>query len=105
MSEHLVEDATDDAPEVAVTEHTAKVIYPGAIKGRPTLELRIRPDGSNEAFLVPSGGTPIARQFFSWLMPCSTRIRRAVWVRRSASWAAARAGRPGSDCFAGPAAE
>lgn len=34
----------------------AVVIYPGDIKGRPTIELRVNPDGSNEAFLVPSGG-------------------------------------------------
>lgn len=37
----------------------ALIIYPGAIKGRPTIELRINPDGSNEAFFVPSGGAPI----------------------------------------------
>jgi type I restriction enzyme M protein len=37
----------------------AKVIYPGSIKGSPTIELRINPDGSNEAFLVPTGGVPI----------------------------------------------
>jgi type I restriction enzyme M protein len=37
----------------------AKVIYPGNIKGSPTIELRVNPDGTNEAFLVPSGGTPI----------------------------------------------
>ncbi|WP_198538879.1 restriction endonuclease subunit M [Mycolicibacterium wolinskyi] len=51
---------SDDDVEVASTEHTAKVVYPGAIKGRPTIELRIRPDGSNEAFLVPSGSQPRA---------------------------------------------
>jgi type I restriction enzyme M protein len=42
-----------------MSEHKAKVIYPGAIKGRPTIELRIRKDGSSEAFLVPSGGAPV----------------------------------------------
>lgn len=38
----------------------ATVVYPGDIKkGRPTIELRMNPDGSNEAFFVPSGGSPI----------------------------------------------
>ena len=32
-------------------------------------------------------------------MPCSTRIRCAEWARRSASWAAARAGGTGSWFF------
>ena len=33
-----------------------------------------------------------ARQFFRWLMPCSTRIRCAEWAWRSASCAAATVG-------------
>lgn len=37
----------------------AKVIYPGSIHGRPTIELLVNPDGSNKAFFVPSGGAPI----------------------------------------------
>ncbi|MBM0231587.1 N-6 DNA methylase [Micromonospora sp. STR1_7] len=40
--------------------HTATVIHPGSIQDRPTIELRVGPQGSNEAFLVPSGGEPIA---------------------------------------------
>lgn len=43
-----------------VSEHAAQVISPGTIKGGPTIELRVNPDGSNEAFLVPSGGPPVA---------------------------------------------
>ena len=39
--------------------HEAKIVYPGDIKGRPTIELRIRADGTNEAFLVPTGGSPV----------------------------------------------
>lgn len=42
------------------TPKEAQVLYPGDIKGRPTIELRILDDGNNEAFLVPSGGSPIA---------------------------------------------
>jgi hypothetical protein len=40
-----------------------------------------------------------ARQFFRWLMPCSTRIRLAEWARRPASCAAARAGGTGNWFF------
>ena len=40
-------------------DHPAAVVYPGAIQGRPTIELRTAADGTNEAFLVPSGSTPI----------------------------------------------
>ncbi len=42
-----------------MSDHQATVVYPGVIKGRATIELRILPDGSNEAFLVPSGGSPV----------------------------------------------
>lgn len=45
--------------EPTAHEHAAEVVYPGAVQGRPTVELRVKPDGSNEAFLVPSGGAPI----------------------------------------------
>jgi type I restriction enzyme M protein len=38
----------------------ATVLSPGDIKGRPTVELRVGDAGDNEAFLVPSGGTPIS---------------------------------------------
>ena len=37
----------------------ATVIYPGDIAGRPTIELRLDPSGTNEAFLVPTGGAPV----------------------------------------------
>jgi type I restriction enzyme M protein len=37
----------------------AIILYPGGPRGRTTIELRINPDGSNEAFLVPSGAVPI----------------------------------------------
>ncbi|WP_457063021.1 N-6 DNA methylase [Mycobacteroides abscessus] len=53
-------DELQDEQTPSATEHTAKVVYPGSITGRPTIELRVGLDGSNEAFLVPSGGTPIA---------------------------------------------
>lgn len=43
-----------------MTDGQARIVYPGKIKGRPTIELRVRPDGSNEAFLVPSAGDPMA---------------------------------------------
>lgn len=46
------------APET--DDHAAVVVYPGAIQGRPTVELRVLPDGTNEAFMVPSGGVPIS---------------------------------------------
>lgn len=39
--------------------HAATILYPGDIKSRPTIELRVGPDGSNEAYLVPSGTQPI----------------------------------------------
>ncbi|MEM6673466.1 MAG: N-6 DNA methylase [Planctomycetota bacterium] len=42
-----------------MSDHQAEIVYPGAIKGRPTIELRLRPDGGNEAFLVPTGGAPV----------------------------------------------
>jgi type I restriction enzyme M protein len=48
-----------ERPASAV-DHTAIVVYPGAPKGRATIELRVLPDGSNEAFLVPTGSAPIA---------------------------------------------
>jgi hypothetical protein len=46
-----------------MTDHTAEqteavVVSPGD-SGRPTIELRINPDGTNEAFLVPNGAPPI----------------------------------------------
>ena len=37
---------------------TAKMLYPGAI-GKASIELRILPDGLNEAYLVPSGAVLI----------------------------------------------
>ncbi len=40
-------------------DHLAKVIYPGSIKGRPTIELKVKPDGTNEAYLVPDVGIPV----------------------------------------------
>lgn len=44
--------------EVASSPGTATIVYPGATN-RPSIELRILPDGSNEAYLVPSGAAPI----------------------------------------------
>lgn len=46
-------------PASEADEQPAVVVYPGAIQGRPTVELRVLGDGSNEAFMVPSGGAPI----------------------------------------------
>ena len=43
-----------------MTKHQAIVVHPGGVTGRPTIELRVLPGGSNEAFLVPSSGTPVA---------------------------------------------
>jgi len=37
----------------------ATIIYPGTIKGRATIELRVFPDGRNEAYLVPTATAPI----------------------------------------------
>lgn len=37
----------------------AKVLFPGDIKGRPTIELRVNEDGSTEAFLAPTGSPPL----------------------------------------------
>lgn len=37
---------------------TATIVYPGS-PGRASIELRILPDGSNEAYLIPSGAAPI----------------------------------------------
>jgi type I restriction enzyme M protein len=36
----------------------ATIVYPGVV-GRASIELRVLPDGSNEAYLVPSGAAPI----------------------------------------------
>lgn len=46
--------------EMTESVHEAKVIYPGSVKGKPTIELRILPSGDNEAFLVPTGAHPIS---------------------------------------------
>jgi len=40
-------------------QHEATVVYPGSAKGRATIELRVLPDGSNEAFLVPQAAPPV----------------------------------------------
>jgi type I restriction enzyme M protein len=45
-------------PEQTSKPATAKIIYPGAL-GRAGIELRVLPDGSSEAYLVPSGAAPI----------------------------------------------
>lgn len=50
--------ATASPPEDTGKPTTATIIYPGA-PGRASIELRILPDGSNEAYLVPSGAAPI----------------------------------------------
>jgi type I restriction enzyme M protein len=49
---------SDEVPP-ATDEHTAKVVYFGTVKERPTIELRQTADGRNEAFLVPSGAAPV----------------------------------------------
>lgn len=41
------------------SKHEAVVVYPGDPTGRPTIELRVLPDGTNEAFLVPTGSPPV----------------------------------------------
>lgn len=50
----------DDEAPPAASEHAAKIISPGDAKGRPTIELRLNDDGTNEAFLVPLGAAPVA---------------------------------------------
>src|SRR5438128_11063427 len=41
-------------------KHEAIVVYPGTVKGgRATIELRLKPDGTFEAFLVSPGAEPI----------------------------------------------
>jgi type I restriction enzyme M protein len=49
--------------ELIVTEaatHEAEVLYAGELNGRPTIELRVRPDGTREAFLVTTGIAPVS---------------------------------------------
>jgi hypothetical protein len=36
----------------------ATIVYPGGV-ARASIELRVLPNGSNEAYLVPSGAAPI----------------------------------------------
>jgi hypothetical protein len=45
--------------------------------------------------------TSQARQYFRWLMPCSTRIRSMKWTSRSAPWAVATAAGQEADFSAG----
>jgi hypothetical protein len=51
LEERLFSAAETSAEEGSGTEvqHEATVLYPGSAKGRPTIELRVSPDGSNEA--------------------------------------------------------
>jgi type I restriction enzyme M protein len=44
--------------EIENQPETATIVYPGGV-GKASIELRIMPDGSNEAYLVPSGSPPI----------------------------------------------
>lgn len=39
--------------------HAPVILYPGTITGRPTIEVHVRPDGFNEAFIVSPGSAPI----------------------------------------------
>ena len=46
-------------PESQSNDSTnATIVYPGG-SNRPSIELRIFPDGTNEAYLVPTGAAPI----------------------------------------------
>lgn len=72
----------DDEAPPAASEHAAKIISPGDAKGRPTIELRLNDDGTNEAFLVPLGAEPVATGVSllphkgKWGLNC--RIRKKV---------------------------
>ncbi len=63
----------------------ALVIYPGTITGRATIELRVLPDGSNEAFLVPSAGAPVATGISlfekgnKWYLNCRIRKKSVIF--------------------------
>ena len=37
----------------------AEIVYPGEANGRQAIELRVHPDGTNEAYLVPMGAAPV----------------------------------------------
>jgi hypothetical protein len=45
-------------PDKTPDQAEAVVVSPGG-SGRPTIELRINADGTNEAFLVPQGAQPV----------------------------------------------
>lgn len=52
-------EVVEDEEPTSTSEHAAQVIYPGDAQGRPTIELRVNEDETNEAFLVPLGADPI----------------------------------------------
>ena len=62
-------------------DEPATIIYPGAATGRPTVELRVRDDGTNEAFLIaagapiPTGISLIQKSDGSWQIHCRIRER------------------------------
>ena len=60
MSNLTFQITSSDSTPSAQGQAEAPVLYPGGITGRPSIELRVAPDGSNEAFLVPSGSAPIS---------------------------------------------
>jgi hypothetical protein len=49
----------DGQGKSAAGAEQATIVYPGTIKGRATIELRVFPDGHNEAYLVPTAAAPI----------------------------------------------
>ena len=62
--------------------HEATVIYPGDIKGRPTIELRVNDKGESEAYLVPASGPPdpsgviIFESKGNYYVPCRIRKKK-----------------------------
>ena len=39
---------------------TIELLHPTSVKGKSTIEIRVYDDGSNEAFILPHGATPVA---------------------------------------------
>jgi len=52
-------EAAPGPPQEGAASEQATIIYPGTIKGRATIELRVFADGHNEAYLVPTAAAPI----------------------------------------------
>jgi type I restriction enzyme M protein len=55
----IAEESLEPEVPAPVSDNAARVVAPGDTKGRPTIELRSNDDGTNEAFLVPRGATPV----------------------------------------------